>query len=58
MNSTKPGHYIQLLDMQMWITISLVSCCRHGDIDVEPERGLNFHLCFRSENDISNLQPV
>lgn len=23
MNSTKPNYYVQLLDMQMWITISL-----------------------------------
>lgn len=41
MNSTKPRHYVQLLDMQMWITISLASCCRHADVDVEPERGSN-----------------
>lgn len=41
MSSPMPKHCVQLLDMQLWITILLVSCCRHADVDVEPERGSN-----------------
>ena len=41
MNSTKPKHYGQLLDMQIWIKVSFISYCRYADVDSEPEKGSN-----------------
>lgn len=41
MNSTKPKHYVQLLDVQIWITVSFISYHRHAVVDFELGKGSN-----------------
>lgn len=41
MNSTMAEHYVQCLDMQMWITTSFISYCKYAHVDFAPQKGSN-----------------